>query len=86
MLLLLLSGCSVAPAIHASAPTVVETPQELRSCPTTPAPIPVPPKPRTFDSVVQWANATEAQRAATEHALEVCRSRLERLLMLMGSR
>lgn len=82
-LVLALSACAhPAPApVAARVPIVV--PDELRTCPLTPAPVPVPKPPRAFDTVVTWANATELQRTRTVQALEVCRQRLEQLLALI---
>lgn len=70
-LVLLLAAC--AAPVPPVAPSV---PEALRTCPPTPAAVPVPPKPRGFDAVVAWANATDKRRVETVHALEVCRERL----------
>jgi PBP1b-binding outer membrane lipoprotein LpoB len=86
---LLLAGCAapepeppmpLPPALVAEA-----VPAELRSCPVQPAAIPAPHAPRTFDTVVAWAAMNEITRAQTAHALEVCRSRLQRLNALNGA-
>jgi hypothetical protein len=82
-LALTLSACAphAPPTVAAKAPIIV--PDELRSCPLTPSPIPVPKPPRTTASVVAWANATEEQRTKTVQALEVCRKKLVDLLALV---
>jgi ABC-type transport system substrate-binding protein len=75
VVLTLLGGCSAAPIPPPPAVTP-PVPAELRSCPPTPAAVPIPKPPRTWDTVVAWGNASDAQRDATAHALEVCRARL----------
>lgn len=84
---LLLVLCLAACATHKPAPVrVAAIPEELRSCPLTPAPVPVPKPPRTFQTVVAWANTTEEQRTKTVQALEVCRQKLEQLGALFQQR
>lgn len=79
---LLLAACThPQPVPVASVMAVI--PDDLRSCPLTPPPVPVPKPPRTFDSVVKWANTTEEQRTKTVQALEVCRAKLVQLLALI---
>lgn len=77
-LALVLASC----APPATIPAAAVAPDDLRFCPITPAPVPIPKPPRSFNAVVDWANATEAQRSRTVQALEVCRHKLEQLLAL----
>lgn len=79
--LLLLAACTNPQPVPVAA-VMAAIPDDLRSCPLTPPPVPVPKPPRTFDSVIKWANATEEQRSKTVQALEVCRTRLVQLLEL----
>lgn len=80
-MLLVLAGCA-APAPLPLESVSIDIPADLRTCPTMPAAVPEPPKPRTFDAVIAWARLTEARRAETAHALEVCRARLVKLTEL----
>lgn len=83
MLLAALAACGAPKPLPVVAVATIVVPDELRSCPLTPAPVPVPKPPRTFNTVVAWANATEEQRTKTVQALEVCRKRLVDLLALI---
>ena len=80
--MLLLAACMHPQPVPVAA-VVAVIPDDLRACPLTPSPVPVPKPPRTFDSVVKWANATEEQRTKTVQALEVCRAKLVQLLALI---
>jgi hypothetical protein len=73
------SGCANEPA-PMPAPSIPPVPSEMLACPATPAAVPVPKPPRTFETVVAYANATDARRAETARALEVCRAKLIALL------
>ena len=80
--MLLLAACTHPQPVPVAAVMAV-IPDDLRSCPLTPSPVPVPKPPRTFATVVAWANATEEQRTKTVQALEVCRAKLVQLLALI---
>lgn len=80
---LLLAACTHPQPVPVAAVMAVIVPDDLRSCPLTPSPVPVPKPPRTFATVVAWANATEEQRTKTVQALEVCRAKLVQLLALI---
>jgi hypothetical protein len=77
--LLLLAGCAAHTPPPPPPPPAV--PAELRApCAVTPAAVPVPPKPRGFDAVVKWGNASNDARDVTAHRLDECRDRHERLV------
>lgn len=76
--LVVLLGCS--PMGLGGDPASAGVPEELRSCPAAAPAVALPPPPRSLDSVVEWGQKTEEARAATAQSLEVCRSRLIRLL------
>lgn len=89
LLAVIVAGCAAQPPIiiqqqpkPPEKPTVSET---LKHCPAAPAAVPVPQRPRTFDSVVQWANETDARRSQTVHALEICRAHVVELLRLFDA-
>jgi hypothetical protein len=81
--MLLLAACTHPQPVPVKAIMAVVIPDDLRSCPLTPPPIPVPTPPRTSEIVSRWANATEEQRTKTVQALEVCRQKLIQLLALI---
>lgn len=73
-----LAACSAAPEPPVEAVRVT-VPVDLRSCPVAPAAVPTPPKPRTFETVVEWGRLHERRAQEAVRALEVCRMRLVRL-------
>lgn len=83
MLLLALAGCA-APTVQTSVVVArVEVPAELRACPATPAVVPEPPRPRTFDTVIAWGRLNERRGDVAVRALEVCRAVLVKVLGLV---
>lgn len=81
---LLVFGCSTQDvASSATVPSTVGIPPSLRSCPVAPSAVLPPPKPRTFDSVVDWAGVVDKRRSETARALEVCRARLGKILEMV---
>lgn len=80
VLLLALVGCAATPEPAPVVTVRLDVPAELRACPAMPAAVPVPPKPRTFDAVVEWGQRTERKRQETGRALEVCRAVLVKVL------
>lgn len=83
--MLALSACAHPTPVPVASRAPIVVPDELRTCPLTPPPVRVPKPPRTFETVVAWANATEDERTKTVQALEVCRKRLVDLLDLIES-
>ena len=65
--LFLLTACACHPP---------QIPPHLAACPPGAATPRAPPVPRTFDSIVAWANQNAAALGTTQRALEVCRARL----------
>lgn len=74
-----LAGCTdeqvqTEPAESEAAPASV-----VVSCPKPPPAILAPAPPRTFDSVVVWAELVEQRRAETARIANLCRDRLNRI-------
>lgn len=80
---LMLGACSASTMSLPPVGAAHHVPDALRACPATPTQAPVPKPPRTFESVIAYANANEDQRAKTEQALEVCRQKLIELLAVI---
>lgn len=74
LLVLVVAGC-------ASDPVVVTRPAMAQPlvCPTAPPPVPIPPPPRSFETVVEFGRLTDLRREETVKALEQCRKSLESL-------
>ena len=85
MLTFLLSACGGSVQTCSDQRAVV-VPEDLKHCPGAPSAVHVPDPPRTFETVVAWANATEKQREMTAASLKECSARLDRLLALVGSK
>lgn len=84
----LVSGCSfinnlTKPKTLIYPPSYIETSSELSHCPPNPGTFPPPPKPRTEQKIVDWANKTATNLVTAEENLEICRKRLEELNRLI---
>lgn len=77
LLVLAVGGCGGAEAPIAHHAAIVEAPAAI--CPAAPSAVPVPPAPRTFETVIAFGRETDARRQQTVSALETCRRSLEAL-------
>lgn len=80
LLVLAISGCGADPAPMAMQAVSLEVPAHLRDCPTDPAPVPVPPLPRTFDSIVGFGRKADARAQEAVKSLDQCRAKHEALI------
>ena len=74
LLIVAVAGCA-----NADPPVAKRIAPPVAICPAAPPAVPVPPPPRTFDTVIAFGRVTDARRQETVKALEVCRKSLERL-------
>lgn len=77
LLAVAVAGCGSAEPPVAPRVVIVEPPATV--CPAAPPAVPVPPPPRTYDTVIAFGRETDARRQQTARALEVCRKSLEAL-------
>jgi hypothetical protein len=82
LILLLLAGCRTdpPPAPRAPPPPQIDLPSDLRTCSGTVHKPPVPPRIRTIESVVVYANALEAALMQSEDVRTACARRLNRVI------
>jgi len=66
--------------------TSVVVPDELKHCyGVSDKGVPVPKPPRSFDAVIDWANATDRQREAVVSAFKECKSKHDKLISLISN-